>query len=614
MKTYVLIGTPNSGKTTFYNWLTGSHFKTVNYPGSTVEYNVGDISPDYGEKFKFIDTPGTYSLDPKGPDEEVTASVLFELDKENKRKNVILVVDGLHLGRSLVMALQLKKAGFPFTVVVTMHDLLEKYKERIDFSKLSAWLGADVFPFNGQTGEGLKEIIDGLKIKENFEVQKLNWTYLDQQQARNSIRIALNEMDRHENSESFFKTTHKVDAFILGRWGYAFFFIIMTVLFASLFWLATPFADGIEFLFAKAVVLLEAYFPASQWRDFITQALLSGFSSVLVFVPQIFLLFFGLGVLESSGYLPRAAALIDHPLRKMGLGGRAFVPLLSGFACAVPALMATRNISSRKERLLAMFVIPLMSCSARVPVFGLLIAFLVGDNVLVSGLFMALLYFASLLIGAIAALILSRYLPEGKDQFFLMELPIYRAPKWKQLVIHALQKTKSYVVRAGPIILFFSLVLWAGAQFPRNEMGHSPELAQSYVGRLGHLMEPFFKPMGVDWRVGVGLISAFAAREVFVSTLAVTMKVTADEETQPKELIEVMKSATFTDGSKIFTYGSVLGLIIFFIVALQCMSTVAVQIKESGSVKLALMQLASLNLVAYVLAVAVNQTYCFLFK
>jgi ferrous iron transport protein B len=613
MKTFVLVGAPNSGKTTFYNWITGSNFKTVNYPGSTVEYSVGSIASDLGKDVSFIDTPGTYSLIPKSPDEEVTYSVLYDLNKENKNKNVILVLDGLHIERSLIMALQMKKAGFPFSIVITMDDLLKKYNKEFDVRKLSHLLGVDVFTFNGQSGVGLKEIVEGLKTNSNYEIKKIDWTYLDFQQAKVQLNEILSQIKLNAEKSDFFRLTQKIDGFALGKFGFVIFFLLMSLLFASLFWFSAPFSDGIEWVFNYLSESLDKLMPESLFREFLSKGVLSSFAAILVFVPQIFLLFFGLGILESTGYLPRAAALIDHPLRKMGLGGRSFVPLLSGFACAVPALMATRNITSKKERILSLFVIPLMSCSARIPVYGLLISFLIADNVLMAGLMMAGLYMLSLIVGAIAALILSRFIPASKDQYFLMELPLYRMPRWQLLIKQSIQKTKSYVVRAGPIIFVFAVLIWGSTQFPRVDM-KTPDLAESYAGQMGHVMEPLFKPMGVDWRVGVGLISAFAAREVFVSSMAVTFKVTEDEDKQAQELGEVMKNASFANGDKIFTVGSVLGLIVFFMIALQCMSTVAVQVKESGSYKFAIGQLVILNVVGYALAVIINQTYSFLFK
>lgn len=606
--TYVLVGQPNSGKTTLYNWLTGSNYKTVNYPGSTIEFSMGSIDLKYGTNKSFVDTPGTYSLSPKSPDEIVTSKVLYD-NQQTNRAHCILVIDGVHLERQMTLVFQMKEAAIDFSVVVTMADLLKEQNTQIDFVSLARSLKIPIYLFNGQTGEGLDKLIAGLPLTvTDTPRKKISWTYLDFQRARLDAMDEVDKVTRKSNTNDIYSFTKKLDSWFLSKLGFVFFFGIMTVLFASLFWFSAPFSELIEAGFGYLSTQIETTYPDSFLATFLSQGIVASFAAVLVFVPQILFLFLGLGFLESSGYLPRAAALIDHPLQKMGLGGRSFVPILSGFACAVPALMATRNISSKRDRFITAFIIPMMSCSARLPVYGLLLLFLFPDNAFLIGLVFAGLYFLSLFFGAVASLILSKFVKPSKDQFFMMELPLYRRPRVRIIIKQALSKTRSYITRAGPIIIFFAVVLWLGAQFPRVN-NQTPDLAESYIGQLGHIMEPVFKPMGVDWRVGVGLISAFAAREVFVSTMAVTFKVTAEEEHQTKDLLEIMNQAKFADGTPIFTVGSVLGLIFFFMIALQCMTTVATQIRESGSAKFAWTQLVVLNVVAYVGAVLINQGY-----
>jgi ferrous iron transport protein B len=610
---YVLVGQPNSGKTTLYNWLTASNYKTVNYPGSTIEYSMGSMDPKLGSDKTFVDTPGTYSLIPKSPDEVVTSQVLYD-NEQTKSAHCLLVIDGLHLERQLILAYQMKEAGISFSMAITMADLLKEQHTQIDFDLLSKSLGVLVFTFNGQTGEGLEKIVAGLPTSSTASRAprtKLNWTYLDFQRAKVTASELVQKVTRKKGTHDVYAFTKKLDRIFLSRFGYLFFFLIMTFLFASLFWFSAPFSDFIETAFGYLSTQIETRFPDSFFATFISQGILASMAAVLVFVPQILFLFLGMGFMESSGYLPRAAALIDHPLKKMGLGGRSFVPILSGFACAIPALMATRNISSKRERMITNFIVPLMSCSARLPVYGLLLMFLFTDNAFIIGLALAGLYFGSLVMGAIASIIISKMVKPTKDQFFMMELPLYRRPRLRIIIKQALSKTRSYVVRAGPIVLAFAVVLWLASQFPRVNQ-QTPALEDSYIGQLGHIMEPLFKPMGVDWRVGVGLISAFAAREVFVASLAVTFKVTAQDDLQQQGLLEIMNQATFPDGKPIFTAGSVLGLIFFFMVALQCMTTVAMQTRESGSAKFAWMQLVVFNIVAYVGAVAINQIYSFL--
>ena len=333
-------------------------------------------------------------------------------------------------------------------------------------------------------------------------------------------------------------------------------------------------------------------------------------SSVLVFVPQIFILFIGISLLESSGYLARAATIIDKPFSKLGMSGRSFVPVLSGFACAVPAIIASRNIPSTRDRWITNFIIPLMTCSARLPVYTLLLAFVFKNEAAWKpGLALALIYIVSTLIGALAAGLVNKFLPQKEASFFMMELPLYRRPRVQVLLKQGLSRTYSYIKRAGPVILVLSVFIWVASNFPHNEIQDPQQkLEQSYLGKTGHFLEPVFKPMGLDWRVGIGLISAFAAREVFVSSLVIVFNVTDNnEQTQQNSLLENMRAATFSDGSRIFTVPSIVGLILFFMIALQCMSTVAISMKENNSWKYAISQLVVFNLVAYLLAVGVFQ-------
>jgi ferrous iron transport protein B len=297
------------------------------------------------------------------------------------------------------------------------------------------------------------------------------------------------------------------------------------------------------------------------------------------------------------------------------MSGRSFVPLLSGFACAVPAIIATRNIPSRKDRMITSFIIPLMSCSARLPVYALFVAFLFhGQSSLAAGLVMAGVYLGSIVIGAFAAGVVGRFIKKTDPSFFMMELPLYRRPKIRVLLRHSWTRTFAYVKRAGPVIFTFAVVIWAGTTFPKYEEQNTHlRLEQSYVGQFGKMIEPVVEPMGLDWRVGVGLISAFAAREVFVSSLAITFNITdSDEELQQRALLDQMQSAVNSQGEKLFTTSSIIGLMVFFLIALQCMSTVGVQIRESGSLSFALIQLVSFNLFAYFLVVALVQGLRFL--
>jgi len=626
MSTWALIGSPNSGKTTLYNWLTGARSKTVNYPGATVEYSMGTLRPVLSDRVEgftadIIDTPGIYSFNPQSEDEIVTYRTLFEPNSIGKKIDAaMVVVDGTQLNRHLVLVEQLKQTGYPVLVVITMADSLEKEGVILDLGKLKNLLLVEATPFDGLLGKGLDELVQTMKLmsqkieRSEAIVQKPRvWTIHEQekllQQAQNISDTVIKDLKARSQTKKEDITT-KIDRYLLHPiFGFFFFFLFMTLLFSSIYWLAQPAMDLIDTGFANLSDYTVAQVPGLL-GDFLGTGLIAAVGGVLVFIPQIFILFIGIGILEASGYLARVAALIDRPLAAVGLGGRSFVPLLSGFACAIPAIMATRNITSKKERLVAQMVIPFMACSARLPVYGLLIGFLFTDSSpLLAGFTMALLYFGALLIGAISARILSSMLKGQKQSRLMMELPAYRRPRWNTLLLQALSKSKSFSLRAGPIILILALILWFGTTFPRppegSEMTNSQIAAQSYAAQIGKAIEPVFKPMGVDWRVGFGLISAFAAREVFVSSLALVFNVEGAEDAQTEGLLKAMHEATFEDGTKIFTTASVVGIFIFFMIALQCISTVGILKRESGSWKPAIMQLVLSNLLAYTLAVIV---------
>ncbi len=621
MKSIALVGSPNSGKTTLYNWLTGSRFKTVNYPGATVEFSLGKLAAHHGEELiQVMDTPGTYSLHPKSADEWVTLRALYENPEVQKIDGVVVVIDGTHMARHLQMVMQLKETGFPLIVVVTMADLLRREGLEIDMDYLRRTLGCPVLQFDGLLAGGLKEIIAEMKaLPPVGNVSKpVPWSFEVQDQKLKESEVIAQKALSHKTEKTqdrlnrIVSTTEKLDRVLLHPiFGFLFFVVIMGALFASVFWLATPFMDIIDGWFTQLNEVVVAWGPGTLWADFLANGVVTSFAAFMVFVPQIFILFVGIGILESTGYLARAATLIDRPFAALGMSGRSFVPLLSGFACAVPAIIATRNIPSTKDRLITSFIVPLMSCSARLPVYALFIAFLFhGESAWYAGLSMAALYIGSIIIGAFAAGVISKFIPRSEPSLFMMELPIYRRPKVRVLLRHSWTRTLSYVKRAGPVIFAFAVIIWAGTTFPNYQLeDQHQKLEQSYVGQLGKVIEPIVAPMGVDWRVGVGLISAFAAREVFVSSLAVTFNITdTDEDSQQQALLSQMKTAVNAKGEKIFTVSSVIGLMIFFLIALQCMSTVGVQMRESGSVKFALMQLVVFNVFAYVFVVALVQS------
>lgn len=621
IKGIALIGAPNSGKTTLYNWLTGSKFKTVNYPGATVDYSLGNFAPHLGVGPMVMDTPGTYSLHPKSADEIVTLKALYDNPQLGVVGGIVVVVDGTQLSRHLLLAEQVKEAGFPMILVITMVDLLKKEGISLDFKYLKDRYNCEVLSFDGIFAGGLLEVAEAIRNLQSSKAasKPIVWNFAERESKIKDAEIVAGRALGNKTNEvedarmrGIFSLTQEMDRWLLHPiLGFGFFIIIMSFLFSSIFWAAAPFMEIVDgfFVFASEKVLELG--PGTLWADFLGNGIVASFGAALVFVPQIFILFFGISVLENSGYLARAATVIDRPFSKLGMSGRSFVPILSGFACAVPAMIATRNISSARDRWITTFIVPLMTCSARLPVYALLLAFIFKNKASwKAGVALAALYLGGILIGGIAAGILNRFLPQKSKSFFMMELPLYRKPRWEVLFRQAFSRTMSYVKKAGPPIFIFAVLVWATSTFPNyKETDSQARLSQSYLGEVGKLIEPIMEPMGADWRVGIGLMSAFAAREVFVSSLAIVFNITTEDELEQSEgLLSEMGKATNIRDEPVFTLASVAALLVFFMIALQCMSTVAVAYKEMASMKFALVQLIVFNVAAYILAVITYQT------
>lgn len=610
--TIALIGSPNSGKTTLFNWLTGSKFKTVNYAGSTVECFRGASLPVYGDKLTILDTPGVYSLQPHGRDEEITLQALTESDVV---KAVVVVIDGTQLNRQLYLVRQVQELGLPMIVAVTMMDLVKKSGRRLDLEKMAELLECAVLPVDGRLGGGVQDLVEQARglagISHARALKKISW---DESEIEKEIATAENwarlVVDKAPGEDGF-QSLRKWDKILLHPvWGIFCFLLIMGLLFSSIFWLAYPLMQAVDMTFGMLAAYVYEFFGVNAFSNFLANGVISGLGAVMVFVPQIFILFLGFTLLEDTGYLARAATIVDRPLHKIGLSGRAFVPILSGFACAVPAVMASRNIRSVRERWITVFVIPFMTCSARLPVYALLLTFIFyGSASWKAGIALTGLYLGGLFLGVMAAAVLNRILKADPASHFLMELPFYRWPKAGFTLRIASRRTVSYVRRAGPTIFMFALVLWVGTHFPyHNEMTPQQQLQSSYVGRAGKVIEPLFTPMGLDWRVGLGMMSAFVAREVFVSSLAVIFNINVEDKTSLRNsLLDQMRTATGPDGGPLFTLASVIGLTVFFMIALQCLSTSGVTLREMGSWKFAAVQLIALNLLAYAVAVAAVQ-------
>ena len=630
LKTILLVGAPNSGKTTLYNWLTGSRFKTVNYPGATVEYSVGAIRPQLiknisvktAEQFQIIDTPGIYSINPQSEDERITLSLLKS--EVMPYQKVLLVIDATQIKRQFILAQQLIQSGCEVSIVLTMNDLLKKYKKNIQIQALQEYLkqltnqNVEILLFDGLFAEGLPQIVNDI-FKTTDQVCSFNDKNVDSSQTPHELKkiskfIDLDVLDEIGHKAEVLQQTLKIDRYLLHPFfGYFFFITMMTLFFASIYWVSAPIMDIIDGQMGSLAGLTKDTVPGL-FGEFLSDGVITAISGVVIFIPQIFILFFGIGLFESTGYLSRVAVLVDGPFRKIGLGGRSFVPLLSGFACAVPALMATRNITSKKERLIAQMIIPFMSCSARIPVYGLMIGFLFSDkSPLLAGFAMAALYLTSIVVGVLASAGLSKVLSShlvggiqaNEKSTLAMDLPLYRRPRLKNILTQSIEKSKSFVKKAGPIIAVLAIILWVATTFPKSDI--EGDIKTTYAMQVANAIEPVFKPMGLDGRVGFALLASFAAREVFVSSLALSLQAGEIDDDNQTPLLEKMAQITFADGTKIFTLASVLGVLIFFVIATQCLSTVGVLKKESGGWKWAIIQLVGSNLIAYTLAVIVVQ-------
>ena len=647
-----LVGVPNSGKTTLFNALTGSNFKTSNYPGATVEYSAGKLISKIGFNAWVIDTPGIISLNPSSPDEEVTINGLFNHHKYGIPDLIIVTADCTQLSRQLFLVKQILDSGLNAIVALTMNDILDRKGLEVDVEKLSSILRCPVIKVESRKRIGITEL--GNKAKEIYDLSQIlsgkekskrpghpdevsiaKLYDFTETTERAVLKTKKGNIDIDAINEKVFKNIHrkpdnnslKLDRiFLHPLWGMVIFFISMGLIFTSIFWLARPIMNLIDSGFGSLSDLVSVILPQNTWyNDLITKGFIKGFGSVMIFLPQIIILFIYLGLLEDSGYLARAAMIIDKPLSKFGLNGRSFVPMLSGYACAIPAIMAARTIPNRRERYLTIMIIPLMSCSARVPVYALLLAFLVPpDKPWLAGIGLGALYLFSLISGSVVAAVISKFKKSDEKSTFMLELPAYRKPVIKHIFRNTWHKASVYVKQAGPIIVLISLILWALTYFPDihpdlskektqgmsekqiEQLTESLRLNHSYAAMLGNVFQPALKPLGWDWRIGVSLISAFAAREVFVSSMAITFSITGDtddDENMQNSILTSMKEAKqFGTDKPLFTAASIIALIIYFMFAMQCLSTIAVVRKETGSWRIPVLQLVVYTIMAYVLA------------
>jgi len=652
--TISLAGNPNAGKTTLFNALTGLRQKVANFPGVTVERKEGIWRVSENETARLIDLPGLYSLNAASIDEEIARDVLTgKIIGVPEPDCIIAVVDATNLDRNLYLFTQLLEYKIPLVVALTMIDEAEKYETAIDAEKLSSFLQVPVVPIVAGKRRGLDELKQAvLKIAgSDFEQPILPFLLsddsLDNGHASILARYAWianvvqdsvvenKPAESHNFSEKLDRVlTHKVFGLVILA-------AILLFVFQSIFsWASLP-MDLLDKGFGALADLTRSSLPPGLLTDLISDGVIAGVGGVLVFIPQIILLFFFISILEDTGYMSRAAFLMDKLMSSVGLHGKAFVPLLSSFACAIPGIMATRTIENPKDRLATIMIAPFMSCSARLPVYTLMVgAFFTGQYVFgfisVGALLILSMYALGIVTAIIVAFILKRTLLKAPTPPLVMELPPYRMPNFKVVFLNVFQRAGMFVKRAGTVILAISIILWALANFPRPPVTQeaaptaqtqvadanqtdeeaqkqaetekaSAQLRYSIAGRFGKAIEPVISPLGYDWKIGIGLFSSFAAREVFVSTMSILYNVGKDEEATSQSLLQAMREAKHDDGTPVWSPLLGLTTMIFYLLAFQCMSTFATVRRETNSWGWSLFMVGYMTALAYVVTFLVYQ-------
>ena len=688
-----LIGNPNTGKTSVFNALTGLNQKVGNYPGITVEKKQGSCRLDRITKARILDLPGTYSLNASSMDESVVVELLLNKNDLDFPDVTIVVTDVENLKRNLLLFTQIKDLEIPTILVINMSDQMQRKGIKIDLEKLEEKLNTRVVLVSTRLNSGVDQlkqilvdyrtlstrpILDPNSIDQAyFEslgkafpnqslyklwlviTQDVNFTKLERQKVADTAQLKTQPksylkklqqretIKRYQTINQILKETYqvnreeatdlrsKLDNLLIHKfWGYVIFFLILLTIFQAIFdWSSIP-MDFIDSSFAHLSEWTKAQMPAGVLTDLIAEGVISGLGGIVIFIPQIAFLFLFISILEETGYMSRVVFLMDRGLRKFGLSGKSVVPLISGTACAIPAVMATRNIENWKERLITILVVPFTTCSARLPVYMILISLVIPDERLMGvnyqGLTLMGLYLIGFLMAIVSASILNGFLKSPNKSYFVVEMPNYKLPLLKNVVLTVWEKTRSFVVEAGKIIFAISILLWFMASFgPGKNFTHAAEivsqeyalepleaselenkiasfrLENSYIGILGKMVEPLIRPLGYDWKIGIALISSFAAREVFVGTLATIYSVESDtEETIKKRMAGEIRN----DGTALFNLPTGISLMLFYAFAMQCMSTLAIVKKETNSWKWPTIQLFSMSIIAYIVALIAYQT------
>ncbi len=695
-----ILGNPNSGKSSLFNLLTGLRQKVGNFPGVTVEKKLGQVSLPVSGSCTVIDLPGTYSLYPRREDEWVSYKQLMYPDQGEKIDLAIVVADASNLRRNLLYVSQVIDLKIPVVVALTMTDLAKKRGIKVDADRLAREMGVPVVVINARSGKGVDQlksvvgvalttsvpgqdfyninllaeeainevknilpsqssygVIHHLINHEHFNLTEseqaaieaiekkyaFNHTKIqaeDIQKRYQRIRLVVQKSVEENTIEKRKLFSEQLDKFFLHRtWGYLIMGVVLFILFQSVFWIAEYPMNAIE----EAVGFLGGYLGSilnpGWFSDLLINGVLAGLGGIIVFVPQIMILFGLITLLEDTGYMARISFLSDRIMRRVGLNGKSVMPMIGGFACAVPAIMSARNIENKKERLLTILVTPFMSCSARLPVFTILASLIIPNEYLfgflsIQGLVLMGLYVLGIVVAMLVSYVLNLFIKIKEKSFFILELPVYRQPRWKNIIITMIEKAKVFVFDAGKVIMVISLILWGLSSYGPSEkreeintkyeilINNNPEkineleaekasalLEYSYAGIMGRSIEPIIKPLGYDWKIGIALITSFAAREVFVGTMATLYSVGEEADENSETLRNKMQSATRTDGSPVYTKATGFSLLVFYLLAMQCMSTLAVVKRETGSWKWPVIQLVYMTAIAYLLSFLAYQIF-----
>jgi ferrous iron transport protein B len=689
-----LVGNPNTGKTSLFNKLTGLNQKVGNYPGITVDKKVGLCKLSNGEKIKIIDLPGTYSLNASSRDEEIVTEALTSERFPDYPDAVIVVVDATNLKRNMLLFTQVYDLGLPVILALNMVDLVERLGMKVDAAGLSKKFGVPVIGINARKGKGVPELKEALATdlsterERIFDVEAILPEFVhDAQQVlginskyrawliantpeyeliADDSRSKLQKLRKKHNVHPqrnkvketvrryryidelikqyfvkkeirFWDVTEMLDPIFTHKiWGFVIFFALLTLIFQAIFsWSAWPMAV-IETLFTDVSNWITQVLPAGPVAELLADGVIPGIAGVLVFIPQITILFAFIALLEETGYMSRVVFLMDRVMRKFGLNGRSVVPLLSGMACAIPAVMATRSIENWKERLTTIMVTPLMTCSARLPVYTILIALVIPEKrffgfINQQGLVLMAMYVFGFVMALLAAVAFNKILKARKKGYLIMEMPPYKFPHTRNILLTILEKVKSFVFSAGKIIIAISIILWILARFGPAERKEeavaqllqqsatenwNPEktarllaatkLENSYIGVFGKAIEPAIEPLGYDWKIGIALISSFAAREVFVGTMATIYSV-GDQNNELSVKEKMAADINSDTGEPRYTIAVAVSLLIFYALAMQCMSTLAVVYRETKGWKWPMIQFIYMSALAYVISLLAYQ-------